>query len=750
MTDGTPFRTALLGLLAAAVVAVVALLGFAPPQPRGAEAEGFSAERAFVHVERVAQRPHPIGTDDNARVRQYIADTATRFGAVVDTETDDVLLARSGVQRLATVHNVVAKVAGTDPRPPRAITLVSHHDSVPTGPGAADDGAAVAAMLETLRTTAANPPRNDVVFLFTDGEELGLLGARAYTERHSVAGPVLNFEARGSGGPVWMFQTGADNADHIEAFAGASSRPIANSLAAAVYTLLPNSTDFTVFTEAGARGLNSAFINEVHDYHSPNDTPETLDRGSLQHHGETMVGLVDDLGDDDLGDDDLGDDDLGGGPGGRAVYFDLFARVLVHYPDALVVPLALVTVGLLVWLLVRARPARLVTTTLAALGTVAGAAALGAAVWFAVALVRPGLEFLPLSEPYNRGWFLGGFTALALAVLVLGVRVLRRRSLTDLLSATTTLTAVLLLAVVFTLPGGSFLFQWPLLAALPALWWVGRERESDTVGVALAIPPVLVAAALFPTVSLSLYTALGTALAAAAMAATLLGALHLIPLLGQFPAPGRAAGALAAVAVLLIATGTALTGFTPTQPRPDSLIYLREPAGATWLSPDPATDPWTVKALGDNPERVDLSDTYPLLGDPVLRAPAPAHDLPAPAAQVLTDATTDRREVSVRVSPAPQSWRTQLTVTSAVTECAVDGTKVDATVPLELYGKRDGATLTCSAPTGATLDLHLADQWIGLPDGPAATAGPRPPDSILVPSGTRPHDCALVTATARF
>ncbi|WP_424186503.1 hypothetical protein ACOBQX_01445 [Actinokineospora sp. G85] len=133
MTTGAPFRTALLGILAAAVVAVVALLGFAPPRPQGADAAGFSAERAFAHVEQVAQRPHPIGTEDNARVRQYIVDTATRFGAVVSTETDDVLLPRAGVQRLATVHNVVARVAGTDPLPPRALTLVSHHDSVPSG-----------------------------------------------------------------------------------------------------------------------------------------------------------------------------------------------------------------------------------------------------------------------------------------------------------------------------------------------------------------------------------------------------------------------------------------------------------------------------------------------------------------------------------------------------------------------------------------------------------------------------------------
>jgi len=48
------------------------------------------------------------------------------------------------------------------------------------GPGAADDGAAVAAVLETVRALRTQAPlRNDLVVLLIDGEENGLLGAQA-------------------------------------------------------------------------------------------------------------------------------------------------------------------------------------------------------------------------------------------------------------------------------------------------------------------------------------------------------------------------------------------------------------------------------------------------------------------------------------------------------------------------------------------------------------------------------------------
>ena len=66
--------------------------------------------------------------------------------------------------------------------------LVAHYDSVPDGPGAADNGASVAATLETLRVIKTQAPlQNDLICLFTDSEEVGLLGAQAFVDQHPWA-----------------------------------------------------------------------------------------------------------------------------------------------------------------------------------------------------------------------------------------------------------------------------------------------------------------------------------------------------------------------------------------------------------------------------------------------------------------------------------------------------------------------------------------------------------------------------------
>src|SRR5712671_8038802 len=40
----------------------------------------FSAERAMRHVEQIAQRPHPMGTGDHDRVRDYIVGQVSALG----------------------------------------------------------------------------------------------------------------------------------------------------------------------------------------------------------------------------------------------------------------------------------------------------------------------------------------------------------------------------------------------------------------------------------------------------------------------------------------------------------------------------------------------------------------------------------------------------------------------------------------------------------------------------------------------
>lgn len=143
--------------------------------------------------------------------------------------------------------------------------------------------------------TTGPRPRNDIVFVLTDAEEACLCGAAAFATSHPLAadgGVVLNLEARGSTGPVIMFETSRNNAKLVDVFGRAAPHPVGTSFAVEIYRALPNDTDFTAFLDQKFIGLNSAYIDGGAIYHTPLDTPEAMDRGSLQQHGDNALGLA--------------------------------------------------------------------------------------------------------------------------------------------------------------------------------------------------------------------------------------------------------------------------------------------------------------------------------------------------------------------------------------------------------------------------------------------------------------------------
>ena len=173
---------------------------------------------------------------------------------------------------------------------------MAHYDSVAGSPGAADDIAGVSSILEIVRALKVRGvPERDVVVAFTDGEEAGLLGARAFFRLDPLAsrvGFVVNLEARGGGGRATMFETGPRNGQIIDVYRRTAAMPDSTSLSVFVYQLLPNDTDFSVAKARGLSGLNYAFIGRQFDYHSPSSTIAALDQGSVQHMGQQVLGTA--------------------------------------------------------------------------------------------------------------------------------------------------------------------------------------------------------------------------------------------------------------------------------------------------------------------------------------------------------------------------------------------------------------------------------------------------------------------------
>jgi hypothetical protein len=83
--------------------------------------------------------------------------------------------------------NVLAEIPGTDPALRDEIVLIGAHlDSWHTALGATDNGDGVVGAMEAMRILAALDarPRRTIQVALWSGEEQGLLGARAYLERH--------------------------------------------------------------------------------------------------------------------------------------------------------------------------------------------------------------------------------------------------------------------------------------------------------------------------------------------------------------------------------------------------------------------------------------------------------------------------------------------------------------------------------------------------------------------------------------
>ncbi|HHL32603.1 MAG TPA: M20/M25/M40 family metallo-hydrolase, partial [Oceanospirillales bacterium] len=265
----------------------------------------FSIEKAFSHVRALSQSPHYVGASFHPRAQYYIVKQLQKLGLEVKIQKTSVT---NNNKTFTTVENIIAKIAGSDPNG-KALLLMSHYDSVAYASlGASDAAAGVAVILEGLRSYLKDnkKPKNDIIILISDAEEIGLLGAKAFVNKHHWAqniGAVLNFEARGTSGSSYMLmETNHGNHNLLKTFMQTPlAYPTSNSLAYSIYKLLPNDTDLSVFRiDKDIIGFNFAFIDNHFNYHTALDSPQNLSLDSLAHQAHYLLPLLDKLSQMDL------------------------------------------------------------------------------------------------------------------------------------------------------------------------------------------------------------------------------------------------------------------------------------------------------------------------------------------------------------------------------------------------------------------------------------------------------------------
>ena len=628
-------RFASIALLVFLAATVAGLLAPRPRRVLGADArpEEFSAGRAVATLSRLLgdERPHPTGSAANFAVRARLEAELRGLGL----EPRVLRGVSCGKYALcASVENVVAEMPGRSRSP--AIGLAAHYDSVSAGPAAADDGAGVAALLEIARALHHGPALERSLWLiFTDGEEMGLLGAQALTKERELLGQLgllVNVEARGVRGPSLMFETSSPNDALISTFAASAVHPVTSSAFYGVYKKLPNDTDLTVFRRAGLPGVNFAFLGGTAHYHTPQDDLAHLSHASLQHQGEQALSLVRELLER-------------GVPESRhdAVFFDVLSLGVVHAPVPLFRAGALLLVlagGFVFWRALGrdSQQRRGVRWAMATNGAALLLAVLGAVPLDLLLRARGSLD---QPWPANGPWIAAAAASLAVLALAAMARLWSPRY--DARSAFLGLWAILLaltLLVAVAMPEAAYLFAVPALVAtlfgglLPSAHGP-RLLPFAVLGTAAANAVIWA-----PVLGLA-YDALGVAVPALPAA---LSALLVFPLLPLSAAVGERFRhnllfALGAVTLLSGAAAVATPARSPENPARVNLGHHTDldTGKQRWLLEATRVPPELAAAIPFVP---NAADDYPWYGAHLVakfQAPAPATE-PRPAPELRLDA----------------------------------------------------------------------------------------------------------------
>jgi hypothetical protein len=321
-----------------------------------ADESGFSAVAAASYISEISREPHSVSDEDaHERVRLYLKGQLEEFVGAANVVEMNYAKEDVDPDCEYDIKNLLATIPGQSDT---GMLLVAHYDSrghigrageLGRSYGAADDGYGLATLLEIARLYGQRDNENSIYILFTDGEETGLYGAIMAAQETSLmdkVGFVINVEARGVQGAAYMFETSTKN-DAIIDFYRQAQLPVSYSLATAVYTVMPNMTDFTAFLAVGKQGLNFAVLDGLYYYHTPFDNYTNINLSSIQHYGSQIIPMVEEyVTNSAYADVDyfIGTQD--------SVFFTLLPNVFVSYSETLAIVINLVLIALFLGLAV--------------------------------------------------------------------------------------------------------------------------------------------------------------------------------------------------------------------------------------------------------------------------------------------------------------------------------------------------------------------------------------------------------------
>ncbi|OCB75390.1 M20/M25/M40 family metallo-hydrolase [Flavobacterium crassostreae] len=572
----------------------------------------FSTDRAFAKATEIAKKPHYVSSKNHQEVALYLQEELTNLGLETSIQEGYTL---TNWGNLVKAKNIIAKIKGTSNN--KALVLLSHYDSAPhsSSKGASDAGSGVATILEAIRAYKyqKKTPKNDILILFTDAEEIGLNGAALFVTKHHWAkevGLVLNFEARGTSGPSYMLvETNNGNTGLIKEFAKAKTTfPVTNSLMYSIYKMLPNDTDLTVFREkANIQGFNFAFIDGHYNYHTAQDTITNLDKASLAHQGAYLMPLLDHFSKANLNATHSNQD---------SVYFSI-PYTIINYPFGWVMPMLLLSVFLfVVFVLVGIAKKILLLSDiikgfiplLAAIFTTLLAVVLG---WKIVSKLYPQYKDMLNGFTYNGQDYIVAFVMLSVAICFGCYQLFSKPKLScNHYVAPLFLWLLINAGLAGFLQGAGFLIL-PVMSGLLAFGiFIITQKNSPFLNLILSIPALILIVPFIQTlpVGLGLNLLFGSGLL------TVLTFVLLLPIFGKFEHKGIWALVFLFLSIGFFAKAHYGSGYEAGKAKSNSLVYIlnTDTETALWATYDKNLDYWTQTYLGKKPQKATSSNKNPL------------------------------------------------------------------------------------------------------------------------------------------
>jgi len=677
-----------------AIITSIALIQMLPPRALSINADSglFSSGRAMKHVANIASESHMVNSPGQERVRKYIIKELENLGLtpVIQNTTS---VSTGSFTRVANVANIITIVKGMANS--KAILVMAHYDAVPLVAGVNDNGSSVAAILESLRALKSKPAlKNDLIIFFTDGEEIGHLGAKAFVKESGLMnkiGFVINLDARGSSGPSLLSQTNNENGWVVREYNKSVNHKVTSSLLYGLTEIAyKKSTDFYDVQDNVNGGLSFAYCGSIEDYHSVTDDLKHISERSLQHHGENLLSALLHFGNIKL--TSMRKPDV--------TFFSFIFPSMIIYPLSWNTSFSvLVTIMFLIFVFIGIRKKQInisgiLRSFLFTLIKVISAGFIVFFLWKLIAPVHAEFGNYQMQFVYHAGLYFIGFILIGVAIAFIRPRGFSEKpGRFNHIAGAILLWIIMTWAMNFIFTEGSYIFIWPAFFTIAGMILIISERKID-----LLSPRSIAIITITLTVSIYIYTQLIFLLYSVFVMILLPVIVGLIVLLVetlQIPLTiwtPRKSWVLPVMfvflSVIFITIGSILPSRGKEYPKLNTLLYAldADSGKAFWLSEEEKLDDWTKLFHISEKERKPVPQFIPIpryKNTPMTISNASVASLLYPTVEMLSDTHEDTiRTVNLKIQSNTNSLTESFIfivpeTTSGIYEVGINGHRIE-------------------------------------------------------------------------